>query len=454
MTTMTEGAARIRRVLVANRGEIAVRVVRAAHAYGAEAVAVYSDADAGGRWITLADDSVHLGPSQAAKSYLDGEKVVQAALVSGCDAVHPGYGFLSERPGFARQVSEAGLRFVGPDGDIIARMGDKAAARRAAAEAGVPVVPGSDIVTDLDDALKAATKVGYPVLVKASAGGGGRGIRPVADEHELEQALSTARREAEAAFGDGDVYLEKALVEARHVEVQVLADHHGNVVHTFERDCSVQRRRQKLFEEAPAPALSDDVRRSMCEAAVALAASVGYRGAGTVEFLVDGDAFYFIEMNTRIQVEHPISEAVTGVDLVLEQLRIAADERLSVAQADVPVEGVALELRINAEDPDNDFFPSPGKLERFDLPAGPGVRIETGFVAGDTVSPFYDSLLAKIIVWGAHREQAFARARQALAEFAVEGVSTTIGLHRRLLTSPDLASGPVTTRWLEGWLDR
>ena len=451
---MPERAARVRRVLVANRGEIAVRVIRAAHAYGAEAVAVYSDADGGAHWVTLADDSVHLGPSQAAKSYLDGEKVVRAALDSGCDAVHPGYGFLSERPGFARQVSDAGLRFVGPDGDIIARMGDKAAARRAAVEAGVPVVPGSDVVSDLDDARKAAAQVGYPVLVKASAGGGGRGIRPVTDEHEIEQALSTARREAEAAFGDGDVYLEKALFEARHVEVQVLADHHGNVVHTFERDCSVQRRRQKLFEEAPAPALSDDVRRSMCEAAVALAASVGYRGAGTVEFLVDGDGFYFIEMNTRIQVEHPISEAVTGVDLVLEQLRIAAEEQLSVAQADVPVEGVALELRINAEDPDNDFFPSPGKLERFDLPAGPGVRIETGFVAGDTVSPFYDSLLTKIIVWGADREQAFARARQALDEFVVEGVCTTIGLHRRLLASPALTSGPVTTRWLEGWLDR
>jgi acetyl-CoA carboxylase, biotin carboxylase subunit len=442
----------VRRVLVANRGEIAVRVIRAAHAFGAEAVAVYSDADRESRWVALADESVHLGSSQAAKSYLDADKVVQAALDTDCDAVHPGYGFLSERPGFARKVSEAGLTFVGPDADVIAKMGDKAAARHAAVEAGVPVVPGSDVVTDVDAARKAATEVGYPVLVKAAAGGGGRGISPVAGEHELEQALTTARREAESAFGDGHVYLEKSLLDARHVEVQVLADAHGNVVHAFERDCSVQRRRQKLLEEAPAPDLADDVRRAMTEAAVALTASVGYRGAGTVEFLVDGDSFYFIEMNTRLQVEHPISEEVTGLDLVVEQLRIASGERISVERGELELEGVALELRVNAEDPEQDFFPSPGKLERFDLPGGPGVRVETGFVAGDVVSPYYDSLLAKIVVWGADREQAFARAGQALDELVVEGVATTANLHRRLLASDDLRAGPVTTRWLENRL--
>ena len=439
-------------MLVANRGEIAVRIIRAAHAFDAEAVAVYSDADRDSRWVSLADQSVHLGPSQAAKSYLDADKVVQAALDSRCDAVHPGYGFLSERPAFARMVSEAGLTFVGPDADVIAKMGDKAAARHAAVEAGVPVVPGSDIVADVAAAREAAAEVGYPVLVKAAAGGGGRGISPVAGEDDLEQALTAARREAASAFGDGDVYLEKSLLDARHVEVQVLADAHGNVVHAFERDCSVQRRRQKLLEEAPAPALADDVRRAMTEAAVALTASVGYRGAGTVEFLVDGDAFHFIEMNTRLQVEHPISEAVTGLDLVVEQLRIASGDRLSVGPDELALEGVALELRVNAEDPDQDFFPSPGKLERFDLPGGPGVRVETGFVAGDVVSPYYDSLLAKIVVWGADREQAFARARQALDELVVEGVATTVALHRRLLASDDLRAGPVTTRWLENWL--
>jgi len=442
----------VRRVLVANRGEIAVRIIRAAHAFGAEAVAVYSDADRESRWVSLADESVHLGPSQAAKSYLDAVKVVQAALDTGCDAVHPGYGFLSERPEFARKVSEAGLTFVGPDADVIAKMGDKAAARHAAVEAGVPVVPGSDVVADVDAARDAAADVGYPVLVKAAAGGGGRGISPVADEDELEQALTSARREAESAFGDGDVYLEKSLLDARHVEVQVLADAHGNVVHAFERDCSVQRRRQKLFEEAPAPGLDDDVRRAMTDAAVALTSSVGYRGAGTVEFLVDGDAFYFIEMNTRLQVEHPISEAVTGLDLVVEQFRIASGERLSVEPGELALEGVALELRVNAEDPEQNFFPSPGKLERFDLPGGPGVRVETGFVAGDVVPPYYDSLLAKIVVWGADREQAFARAGQALDELVVEGVATTADLHRRLLASDDLRAGPVTTRWLENWL--
>lgn len=444
-------AAPIRRVLVANRGEIAVRVIRAAHEYGAEAVAVYSDADADSLWVRLADRAVHLGPNQATKSYLDADKVVQAALDTDCDAVHPGYGFLSERASFARAVEDAGLTFIGPRPETIDQMGDKAAARQAAERGNVPLVPGSDVIEDPEQALAIAERVGFPVLVKASAGGGGRGIRPVAAADELASAIGTASREAQAAFGDGSVYLEKALVDARHIEVQVIADEHGTVLHTFERDCSVQRRRQKLLEEAPAPDLSEDVRQAMAQAAVRLAGEVGYRGAGTVEFLVVGDDFYFIEMNTRIQVEHPISEEITGVDLVAAQLRVAAGEPLGMTQDDITRTGVALEFRINAEDPDNGFFPSPGELTRFDLPAGPGVRVETGFAAGDTVSPYYDSMLAKIVVHGKDREQALARGRQALDELAIEGVTTTTALHRRLVDG--IADGAVHTLWLEEWLE-
>lgn len=441
------------KVLVANRGEIAVRIIRAAHVLGMEAVAVYSEADAGSLWVRLADEAVAIGPSSASKSYLNVEAVVRAGVDTGCDAVHPGYGFLSERSAFARAVEEAGMVFVGPTPETIDRMGDKASARAAAERAGVPVVPGSDVITDPADALPIAEKIGYPVLVKASAGGGGRGIRPVDSADELTDAISRASREAEAAFGDGAVYLEKALVDARHVEVQVLADTHGAVVHCFERDCSVQRRRQKVFEEAPAPGVDDAVRKRMADAAAALCVEVGYRGAGTIEYLLVGEEFYFIEMNTRIQVEHPITEAITGVDLVAEQLRVAGGEPLSVAQEDITLEGAAVELRINAEDPDKNFFPSPGPLERFDLPAGPGVRVDTGFVAGDTVSPYYDSLLAKVIVYGSDRTEALTRARQALRELRVEGVKTTAPLHARLVDAVQEQDGPVHTKWLESWLE-
>lgn len=440
------------RVLVANRGEIAMRIIRAAHALGWEAVAVYSDVDADSRWVRLADDAVHLGPSPATKSYLVVDKVVEAATSTGCDLVHPGYGFLSERAAFAEAVAEAGLGFVGPDASVISAMGDKAAARRAAQHADVPVVPGSDVLREADEALEVAAGIGYPVLVKASAGGGGRGIRPVESDEELAGAVTTAQTEARSAFGDGAVYLEKAILDARHVEVQIIADRHGNVVHAFERDCSVQRRRQKLLEEAPAPSLPDDVRAAMIKASVRLAKEVEYVGAGTIEYLVDADGFYFIEMNTRIQVEHPISEQITGLDLVEEQLRVAAGEKLSVSQDDVTMNGVALEFRINAEDPDNDFFPSPGELTRFDLPGGPGVRVETGYVAGDSVAPYYDSMLAKIVVHGRNRPEAIARSIQALAELNVEGVSTTRDVHLRLLRDSAVAEGPVTTRWLEEWL--
>ncbi|WP_068266418.1 acetyl-CoA carboxylase biotin carboxylase subunit [Janibacter limosus] len=442
------------RVLVANRGEIAVRVIRAAHALGWEAVAVHSDADAEQLWVRLADEAVHIGPSPATKSYLDVDAVVQAALDSGCGYVHPGYGFLSERPEFARRVTDAGLVFVGPSAEVISSMGDKALARETAERAGVPVVPGSGVLDDVAQAREAAEELGFPVLVKAAAGGGGRGIRIVHSADELDDAVSTARAEASSAFGDGSVYLEKAIIDARHIEVQVLADDHGSVVHLFERDCSVQRRRQKLLEEAPAPGLDEGVREEMTAAAVRLTAEVGYRGAGTVEFLVTGDRCYFIEMNTRIQVEHPITEMITGVDLVAEQLRIAAGEPMSLAQEDIDVLGVALEMRINAEDPEQDFFPSPGDISRFDLPNGPGVRIDSGFVAGGRIPPFYDSLLAKVIVHGRDRPQALARARQALDELVVEGVVTTSSLHRSLIDDPDVQRGGVTTTWYEERADR
>lgn len=437
------------RVLVANRGEIAVRVIRAAHTLGWEAVAVHSDADADQLWVRLADDAVHIGPSPATKSYLDVDAVVRAAVDSGCGSVHPGYGFLSERTEFARKVTEAGLVFVGPGADVIESMGDKATARATAERAGVPVVPGSDVIHDVAEARTVAEDLGFPVLVKAAAGGGGRGIRVVRSADELEDAVSTAQAEASSAFGDGSVYLEKAIVDARHIEVQVLADDHGGVVHLFERDCSVQRRRQKLLEEAPASGLDDAVREEMTAAAVRLTREVGYRGAGTVEFLVEGDRCYFIEMNTRIQVEHPITEMVTGVDLVAEQLRIAAGEPMSVSQEEIGLVGTALEMRINAEDPDQDFFPSPGEITRFDLPNGPGVRIDSGFVAGGSIPPFYDSLLAKVVVHGRDREQALARARQALGELTVEGVVTTRSLHLALLDEPDLQRGGVSTTWFE-----
>ncbi|MEO8851461.1 MAG: biotin carboxylase N-terminal domain-containing protein [Allobranchiibius sp.] len=442
------------RVLVANRGEIAVRIIRAVHSLGWEAVAVYSDADADSLWVSLADDAVHLGASPAGKSYLDMDKVLDAARTSKCDLVHPGYGFLSERGSFARAVVDAGLTFVGAAADVIETMGDKAAARKTAAGAGVPVVPGSDVLTDPEATLKYADEVGYPVLVKASAGGGGRGIRFVQSADELASAVSTAQSEARSAFGDDAVYLEKAILDARHVEVQIIADQHGTVGHAFERDCSVQRRRQKLLEEAPAPDLSSSLREAMLEASVDLAKSVGYVGAGTLEYLVTGEEFYFIEMNTRIQVEHPISEQITGLDLVAEQLRVATGEPLSFDPQQVEATGVCFEFRINAEDSTNDFFPSPGTLERFDVPGGPGVRVETGYVAGGTVSPYYDSLLMKVVVQGRDRAEAIARSIQALSELRIEGVANTRDLHLRLLQDSAVADGPVTTAWLETYLAR
>ncbi|MDD7921136.1 acetyl-CoA carboxylase biotin carboxylase subunit [Actinomycetospora callitridis] len=442
----------LRSVLVANRGEIALRVVRACRELGIRSVAVYSDADASAAHVRHADDAVHIGKSSASKSYLNADAVLEAARSAGVDAVHPGYGFLSERPSFAAAVEEAGLTFVGPPSSVIATMGDKAAARAVARSADVPVVPGSDEVSSADYAVAAAEEVGYPVLVKASAGGGGRGIRPAASAGELRTVVVEAQREASSAFGSDKVYLERALQGPRHVEVQVLADTHGSVVHCFERECSLQRRRQKILEEAPAPGLSSELRSALCDAAVRLSSQVGYVGAGTVEFLVEGEEFFFIEMNTRIQVEHPVTEWITGLDLVAEQLRIAGGEPLSVAQDDIVRRGASIEFRVNAEDPDQDFLPSPGEVTGLELPGGPGVRVDTALMAGDVVPPFYDSLVAKLAVWAPTREQALARGRRALAEYRVEGLPTTIGLHRRLLDEPAVVDGTYDITTLETWL--
>jgi acetyl-CoA carboxylase biotin carboxylase subunit len=445
----------MRRVLVANRGEIAVRITRAAHDLGLEAVAVHSAADADALHVRLADDAVEIGPPPAGKSYLDIDRIVGAARDSGAEAVHPGYGFLSERADLARAVEEAGLAFAGPTADHIALMGDKAKAREQAAEAGVPTIPGSDgPVADADEAARVAGEIGYPVALKAAGGGGGRGIRIVHDAGDLAGSFQTASREASGAFHDARVYVERFIELARHVEVQVLGDGE-TAIHLGERECSLQRRRQKVVEETPAPTIAAETRQGLCDAAVALCDAIGYRSAGTVEFLVDDATgeFFFIEMNTRIQVEHPVTELVTGVDLVAEQLRIAAGEGLRLTQDDVAPRGSAIELRINAEDPDNDFMPTPGTLERIVLPAGPWVRVDTWMEPGAQVPPFYDSLLGKVCLWGEDRPAALARARRGLGELTVEGVATTKDLLGRLLDEDWFAAGDFHTSTLERWLE-
>jgi acetyl-CoA carboxylase biotin carboxylase subunit len=442
------------RVLIANRGEIAVRVIRACRDLGISPIAVHSEADREALHVALADRSIEIGPAPAGKSYLRPEAIVAAAVEAGAEAVHPGYGFLAEDPRLPRACEEAGVAFVGPPADVMANVGDKVLAKAAAVAAGVPVAPGSDgRLDDVAAARSVAAAVGFPLMLKASAGGGGRGIRVVAAPEELERAFAQASKEAEAAFGDGGLFVEKLLVAPRHVEVQVLADTHGNVVHLFERDCSTQRRKQKLIEEVPAAGLDPAVRKQLCEGAVEFARGVGYVGAGTCEFLVAADGTVaFIEMNARIQVEHGITEQVTGVDLVAEQLRIAAGLPLGVGQEDIGCDGAAIQFRINAEDPDQGFTPSPGAIARWHVPGGPGVRIDTGFDAGRVVQPYYDSLLAKLLIWGRDRDQALSRARRALAEFEVEGVSTTVGLHRRLLEWDALVEGRVKTDSLEAYL--
>ena len=441
----------LKRVLVANRGEIALRVIRAATELGLDTVAVYSQADRDAGHVRVATEAVEIGPPPAPRSYLDSDAIIAAALASGCDAVHPGYGFLAENAAFAARCAAEGLRFVGPQPEAISLMGDKVAARETASSAGVPVVPGTPgALGTVAEATEAAQRIGFPLLIKASAGGGGRGIRIVDRPENLEVHLAAARNEARAAFGDDTVYLERYLAGARHVEVQVFGDGAG-VLHLFERECSLQRKRQKLLEEALAPNLSDSLRAGLHEAAVALARAVAYEGAGTVEFLVDRTTgeFFFIEMNTRIQVEHPVTEMICGLDLVREQLRHAGGSPLSFSQADVQPRGAAIEMRINAEDPANGFMPCPGTINDLDLPGGPGVRVSTPMRPGSVVPPFYDSLIAKIIVWDIDRPAALARARRALGELRIEGIRTTAPLIRELLSTPEVVDGDYDTGFVE-----
>jgi acetyl-CoA carboxylase biotin carboxylase subunit len=441
-----------RRILIANRGEIAVRVIRACRELGIATVAVYSEADEEALHVRMADEAVPIGPPPATQSYLNVAKIIEVAAKAGVDAIHPGYGFLSENPYFAAMCKSWGIDFIGPEADTIERMGLKTAARTRMQEAGVPIIPGTPgTVAGEQEAVRAAAEIGYPILVKAAAGGGGRGIRTARNEEELVQAIGGAGREAGSSFGNADLYLEKLLVDPRHVEMQILADRHGHVVHLWERDSSIQRRRQKILEEAPSPALDPATRERMAAAAVAAARAVDYVGAGTIEFLLDADGrFYFIEMNTRIQVEHPTTEMITGIDIVREQILVCGGEPISFSQEDVRPRGWAIECRINAEDPDNRFLPSPGLITAWEPPAGPWVRVDEGVRAGQRVQPFYDSLLAKLICWGADRPQAVARMRRALDEFTVEGVKTTLPLHRRLVADADFQSGAYHTGWLEG----
>ena len=439
------------KVLVANRGEIAVRVIRACRELGIATVAVYSEADRESLHVMMADEAVFLGPPAPADSYLAIEKILAAARATGAEAVHPGYGFLAENAAFAEACAGAGLAFIGPPAAAMRAMGDKMAARRTALRMKVPVVPGTESpVTDDAEAARVAGEVGYPVMIKAAMGGGGKGMRLVRSPAELAAALRAARSEAGAAFGDASVYIERVVEEPRHIEIQILADSHGNVVHLGERECSIQRRHQKLIEESPSPFVTPEMRRRMGEAACRLAAAVAYVNAGTVEFLVDRDRrFYFLEMNTRLQVEHPVTEFVTGRDLVKEQLRISAGEKLGFAQDDVTWSGWAIECRINAEDPYANFMPAPGRITSLRIPGGPWVRDDSGVYAGCIIPRFYDTLMAKLIVWGADRDAAIARMARALGEYHVAGVRTTIPVLQHIMRHPDFLAGRLSTAFME-----
>jgi acetyl-CoA carboxylase, biotin carboxylase subunit len=442
----------VKKILVANRGEVAVRIIRACRELGIASVAVYSDADRTCRHVALADEAYRIGPAPASESYLRGGAVLEAARLSGADAIHPGYGFLAENASFARACAEAGIVFIGPKPDAIELMGEKTSARRAAIAAGVPVVPGTvEPVEDLAALRREAARIGYPVLLKAAGGGGGKGIRWVGSADELEASAERARSEAQSAFGDGRVYLEKALEGARHIEIQVLADAHGHVVHLFERECSLQRRHQKIVEESPSPAVGAALRERMGELAVALARQVGYVNAGTLEFLVDARGEpYFLEMNTRLQVEHAVTEAVTGLDLVKLQIRIAAGERLPFAQADLRQTGHAIECRVYAEDPDRGFLPSPGRLTLLRVPGGLGVRDDSGVYEGYEVPIHYDPLLSKLTVHGADRAEAIARMRRALGEYQVAGIATNLTFLERLVAHPAFAAAAFDIGFVEG----
>jgi acetyl-CoA carboxylase biotin carboxylase subunit len=439
------------RILVANRGEIALRVIRACRDLGIEVVAVFSEADRGAPYLQLADQAICIGPAVASESYLKIPRLISAAEVGNVQAIHPGYGFLSENPHFAQICRDCHIEFIGPPAEAMRLLGNKNEARKLAQANDVPVVPGSEgLLENEAEALRLAHQIGFPVLIKAAAGGGGRGMRVAHNDLSLQTGFKAAQQEAEKAFKDGSIYLEKYIEQPRHVEVQFLGDRHGNVIHLWERDCSLQRRHQKLVEESPAPNLSDAVRQQMCAAAVRLAKAAGYHGAGTCEFLVDKQhRFYFIEVNARIQVEHPVTEMVTGIDLVREQIRIAAGEPLTLRQEEVVPRGAAIECRINAEDPNAGFRPSPGTITRWQVPGGPGVRLDTHVVTGYRVPPHYDSLIAKLIVHQPTRPLALACMRRALAEFVIEGVQTTIPLHREIFNHSSFIEGQVDTTFIE-----
>ena len=439
------------KVLIANRGEIALRIIRACREMGIGSVAVYSTADAESMHVQMADEAYCVGGPKSAESYLKIDQIIAAAEVAGADAIHPGYGFLAENAQFNEVCRESGFEFIGPSPSAMEKLGDKNTARSMAVANKVPVVPGSDgLIDDNQAAVKTAKEIGFPVLIKATAGGGGKGMRVAEDLGSLENALSQARNEAQAAFGNGGVYLERYITSPRHVEVQVIADNHGNVCHLFERDCSVQRRHQKLIEEAPSPNLPDDKRKAICEAAVRMIRGANYSNAGTVEFIVDqNDDFFFIEVNARIQVEHPVTEMITGVDLIKEQIRVAAGEKLSFKQDDITVNGHAIECRINAENPDKNFMPNPGKIEKFFAPGGLGVRFDSHVYGGYSVPPHYDSMIGKLIVHRPTREQAIETMRRALAEVTTDGISTTASFHDKVLQHPEFVSGKHDTKFVE-----
>ena len=444
----------IKKLLIANRGEIALRIHRACHEMGIKTVAVHSTADSDAMHVRLADEAICIGPPAAGESYLKIDRIIAAAEISGADAIHPGYGFLSENAKFAEIVEAHGIIFVGPKPEHIRTMGDKIEAKRTAGALGLPLVPGSDgAISDVEEAKKIAEAAGYPVIIKAASGGGGRGMKVVTNPADLEAQMLQAGSEAKAAFGDATVYLEKYLGNPRHIEVQVFGDGNGNAIHLGERDCSLQRRHQKVLEEAPSPVLSAEERERIGGICAKAMADMGYRGAGTIEFLWENGEFYFIEMNTRLQVEHPVTEAITGLDLVREQIRVAEGHGLTLRQEDVVFRGHAIECRINAEDP-RTFAPSPGLVKGYHAPGGMNVRVDSGLYAGYKVPPYYDSMIAKLIVWGHTREGALRRLRRALEEFVIDGMKTTIPLHQALLDDPEFQKGDYTIKWLEEWLAR
>ncbi|MEK5270601.1 acetyl-CoA carboxylase biotin carboxylase subunit [Aeribacillus sp. FSL K6-8394] len=443
-----------KKLLIANRGEIAVRIIRACKELGIETVAVYSEADKDSLHVQLADEAYCIGPTASKDSYLNFTNIVSVATLTGSEAIHPGYGFLAENADFAELCNDCNIVFIGPSPEAITKMGKKDVARETMRQAGVPIVPGSKgIIKSEEEAVEIANQIGYPVIIKAAAGGGGKGIRVANDEESLRKGIQITQKEAQTAFGNPGVYIEKCIEDFRHVEIQILADHHGNVVHLGERDCSIQRRLQKLVEETPSPALSDKMRHKMGEAAVKAAKAVRYSGAGTVEFIFDykNEQFYFMEMNTRIQVEHPVTEMVTGIDLIKEQIKIAANEPLSFEQKDITFNGWAIECRINAENPEKNFMPSAGKIEMYLPPGGPGVRIDSACYPGYSIPPYYDSMVAKLITHGATREEAIAKMKRALSEFVIEGVHTTIPFHLKLMDHEKFISGEFNTRFLENY---